>query len=44
MKYVALDIGNVLCHVDFSEFLNQLSAELNMTLEDAMYFLNRSQK
>jgi len=44
MKFVCLDIGNVLCHVDFSDFLNELSAELNITLEDAMYFLNRSQK
>jgi FMN phosphatase YigB (HAD superfamily) len=44
MKYVALDIGNVLCHVDFNGFLNDLSAELNVNLEDAMYFLNRSQK
>jgi len=44
MKYVALDIGNVLCHVDFNEFLRDLSSELNITLEDALYFLNRSQK
>jgi len=44
MKYVALDIGNVLCHVDFNEFLRDLSSELNINLEDALYFLNRSQK
>ena len=25
MKYVALDIGNVLCHVDFKKFLDDLS-------------------
>lgn len=44
MKYVALDIGNVLCHVDFSGFLNDLSSEVNITLEEALYFLNRNQK
>lgn len=44
MKYVALDIGNVLCHVDFSDFLNQLSEALNITIDEANYFLNRSQK
>lgn len=44
MKFVCLDIGNVLCHVDFTEFLRDLSSELNMSLEDALYFLNRTQK
>ena len=44
MKYVALDIGNVLCHVDFKKFLDDLSEALNITLDDATYFLNRSQK
>jgi len=44
MMYVALDIGNVLCHVDFNQFLNDLSEALNISIDDAMYFLNRSQK
>jgi FMN phosphatase YigB (HAD superfamily) len=44
MKYLAVDIGNVLCHVNFDKFLCQLSEALNITLEDAKYFLNRSQK
>ena len=44
MKYVALDIGNVLCHVDFVNFLNDLSEALNITTDEASYFLNRSQK
>lgn len=44
MKYVALDIGNVLCHVDFKQFLDDLSETLNITPDEAMYFLNRSQK
>lgn len=42
--YVALDIGNVLCSVNFTPFLNDLSKSLNITLEDAVYFMNRSQK
>lgn len=42
--YVALDIGNVLCHVDFNQFLNDLSEALNIPLDEALYFLNRSQK
>jgi FMN phosphatase YigB (HAD superfamily) len=42
--YVCLDIGNVLCHVDFNVFLADVSESLNVTTEDAMYFLNRSQK
>jgi len=44
MIYVALDIGNVLVHADFSAFLKRLSKTLNITLEEAMYFMNRSQK
>jgi FMN phosphatase YigB (HAD superfamily) len=44
MKYVALDIGNVLCHVNFSQFLGNLSEALNITIEDATYFMNRTQK
>jgi FMN phosphatase YigB (HAD superfamily) len=44
MKYVALDIGNVLLHADFSFFLKKLSKSLDITMEEASYFLNRSQK
>jgi FMN phosphatase YigB (HAD superfamily) len=44
MKFVALDIGNVLCHVDFSNLLRDLSETLNITTQDALYFINRSQK
>lgn len=44
MKRVCLDIGNVLCRVDFTNFLRHLSKSLNITIEDGMYFLNRSQK
>lgn len=44
MKYCALDIGNVLVHADFHPFLNKLSKSLNLTLEEANYFMNRTQK
>jgi len=44
MKYACLDIGNVLCKVDFSPFLNHLSRTLNITMDEAQYFLNRTQK
>lgn len=42
MKYAAFDIGNVLVNVDFPGFINKLSKTLNITVEDATYFLNRS--
>ncbi len=44
MKYVAIDIGNVLYHCDFNPFLEDLSQALNITLEEAQYFLGRTQK
>lgn len=44
MKYVALDIGNVLCRVDFSNLLIDFSEALNITPEEALHFINRSQK
>ena len=43
-KYVALDIGNVLCHVNFDNLLKEISDTLNLTLEDSLYFINRNQK
>lgn len=42
MTYVALDVGNVLVHVDFQIFIRDLSKQLNITLEDAEYFMNRT--
>lgn len=42
MNYVALDVGNVLVHVDFSIFTRELSAQLNLSMEEAEYFLNRT--
>src|SRR5277367_1211954 len=43
-KCVAFDIGNVLVHSTFSDFLKKLSKELNITIEEAEYFMNRTQK
>jgi FMN phosphatase YigB (HAD superfamily) len=43
MKYIALDIGNVLCNVNFDLFNKKLSKILNISLDDAIYFLNRTQ-
>jgi FMN phosphatase YigB (HAD superfamily) len=42
MNYVCLDVGNVLVHVDFGIFTKQLSRDLNITLEEAEYFMNRT--
>lgn len=44
MKYLAVDIGNVLCNVDFNSFIKELSRTLNVSIEDIDYFLNRTQK
>lgn len=44
MKYVALDIGNVICNVNFDSLLKDLSTTFNISIEDALYFLNRNQK
>lgn len=42
MNYVALDVGNVLVHVDFVPFVEALSRQLNITVEDANYFMSRT--
>jgi FMN phosphatase YigB (HAD superfamily) len=44
MIYVALDVGNVLVHSNFDDFIRKLSKALNITLEEATYFMNRTQK
>jgi FMN phosphatase YigB (HAD superfamily) len=44
MKYAAFDVGNVLVHADFAPFLDKLSVSLNITLDEALYFMNRNQK
>ncbi len=44
MPFVCLDIGNVLCRVDFTNLLTDFSEALNITPEEALHFINRSQK
>lgn len=44
MRYAAFDIGNVIVRADFNFFIGELSKQFNMSLEDAKYFMNRSQK
>ena len=42
--YIAVDVGNVLVHVDFKQFLNRLSQALNISMQDAELFLATNQK
>lgn len=44
MKNLCLDIGNVLCHVKFNDFINLLSYKLNLSNDEVWDFLNRVQK
>ena len=44
MKYIALDIGNVLCHVSTEPFLEMLSETFNVTIPEASRFLKRFQQ
>lgn len=44
MKYIALDIGDVLVKTNFEGFLKKLSKTIDISLDDASYFMNRSQK
>ncbi len=44
MINLALDIGNVLSHVDFDKIVRVVSKELNISLADSLHFLNRVQK
>src|ERR1700727_1143206 len=39
MKHICLDIGNVICKVDFTNFMIQMSSLLNITKETAWQFL-----
>lgn len=42
--YIAFDIGNVICNVDFTNFLNLLSKYINITTDEAFAFLGRIQR
>src|SRR5271165_3750919 len=44
MKYIAIDIGNVICEVKFDNFIRELSRTLDLPIEDVMYFLHRTTK
>jgi len=44
MKFLAIDIGNVICNVSFEAFINKLSKTINVSTDDVNYFLNRTQK
>lgn len=44
MKYIALDIGNVLCTVDSIGFINLLSSTFNISTAEATRFLKRFQQ
>jgi FMN phosphatase YigB (HAD superfamily) len=44
MRCLAIDIGNVICHVNFDKLLTSLSRNINISKSDAMYFLDRAQK
>lgn len=43
-KYLALDIGNVLCTVDIRPCLNTMSNLLNISVDEAEIFIKRFQK
>jgi FMN phosphatase YigB (HAD superfamily) len=44
MKFVALDVGNVLVHANFQNFIEKLSKTFNLTMSETLYFMNRNQK
>lgn len=44
MNYLAIDIGNVIVDMDFTNFLKELSVALNISKDEAYYFLERSQQ
>lgn len=44
MRYIALDIGNVLCRIDFRQFTYPLSRHLNLSTWEVGRRINRSQK
>ncbi len=44
MNYLAIDFGNVISHLNFDQYLRKLSSSLNISLDSASHFLNRTQK
>lgn len=43
-KYLAIDIGNVICHLEFDSFNKKLAKHANISEEEANAFLFSSQK
>lgn len=44
MKYIALDIGNVICHANMDQFINNISETFNVSVEAATRFLRSFQQ
>lgn len=42
MRYLAIDVGNVLVNVDFDPFVHKLSKQFNLPLQEVEIFLNHS--
>lgn len=44
MKYIALDIGNVICHANMRNFIEEISATFNVSYAEADRFLRSFQQ
>lgn len=44
MIRLALDVGNVLVNSNFDNFIKKLSFNFNVSFEDALHFMNKTQK
>lgn len=44
MKYIALDIGNVICYADLQPFVNKISKTFNVTIAEASAWLRSFQQ
>src|SRR5574338_148883 len=44
MKYVAFDIGNVICHANMNPFIEEISTTFNISLAEAARFLRSFQQ
>lgn len=44
MKYIALDIGNVICHANMSHFISDISETFNISIDEASRFLKSFQQ
>lgn len=44
MKYIALDIGNVICHADMTKFIDDISSTFNIPVVEATHWLRSFQQ